>query len=276
MPKKRLFLYRSNTQVPERNHALGGILLRKERWGLSWRGRVLVLLTVAVLGLIIFLNINSFLAVTNREHGDYLVVEGWIHYPCFEQAAQEFRSGNYKKMVTSGARRDMPLKPGGKDTYADYAAEQLKDFGMTDDLLQPVPCRVEKRDRTYNSALAVKKWFEDNGIKVNSLDIVSEGPHARRSRLLYQKAFGSDVKIGVIALPNPTYDPEHWWRSSEGVRETIGETVAYIYAKLFFSFLHETGAEADKDRGVQAYSNAASPAVPALKPATNGRPALPL
>ena len=263
---------RPNIQVPEKKRTFAGLLVRKERWGLSWRGRVLVLFAAAVLGLIVFLNIHSFLAVTNRQGGNYLVVEGWIHYVCFEQAAQEFRSGRYKKLVTSGARRDMPSKADGRDTYADYAAEQLKDFGMTDDLLQPVPCRVEKKDRTYNSALAVKKWFEDNGIKVNSLDIVSEGPHARRSRLLYQKAFGSNVKIGIIALADPTYDPEHWWRSSEGVRETIGETVAYLYAKLLFSFLHGADTDAGMDGGVQTNPNAASAGVLTSKPVTNELP----
>ena len=69
---------------------------------------------------------------------------------------------------------------------------------------------------------------------MSSFDIVTQGPHARRSRLLYEKAFGGDVEVGVIATEDPKYDPAHWWRSSEGVREVMSEAIAYGYARLFF------------------------------------------
>ena len=60
------------------------------------------------------------------------------------------------------------------------------------------------------------------------------GPHARRTRLLFQEAFGSKVAVGVIAVPDDAYDPRHWWRSSEGVRDVVGEAIAYVYARFFF------------------------------------------
>jgi hypothetical protein len=34
---------------------------------------------------------------------------------------------------------------------------------------------------------------------------------------------------------NPDYNPKQWWRYSDGVREDIGESIAYIYAKSFLS-----------------------------------------
>jgi hypothetical protein len=52
---------------------------------------------------------------------------------------------------------------------------------------------------------------------------------------LYEKAFGKDVKVGVVALEDRYYEADHWWRSSEGVREILGESIAYIYARFFFS-----------------------------------------
>ena len=61
-------------------------------------------------------------------------------------------------------------------------------------------------------------------------------------RLLFQKALGDGIKVGIIAVPNPDYDPKYWWRYSDGVREVIGESIAYIYARLFFWPLgQETG-----------------------------------
>ena len=32
----------------------------------------------------------------------------------------------------------------------------------------------------------------------------------------------------------PDYDPKDWWRYSDGVREVIGESIAYIYANSYF------------------------------------------
>jgi len=69
---------------------------------------------------------------------------------------------------------------------------------------------------------------------VHSINVLTEDAHARRTRLLYQKAFGKNVAVGVIAISNPDYDPKDWWRYSEGVREVIGESIAYIYAQFFF------------------------------------------
>jgi hypothetical protein len=52
--------------------------------------------------------------------------------------------------------------------------------------------------------------------------------------LLFQKAFGPEVKVGIVAVADPQFDPDHWWRSIEGVREVVGETIAYLYARLLF------------------------------------------
>ena len=81
----------------------------------------------------------------------------------------------------------------------------------------------------------MEEWLQSQGRHITSLNLVTEGPHARRSRLLYEKAFGNYVWIGIVALDDPAYDPEHWWRSSEGVREVLFEGIAYFYVRLFFS-----------------------------------------
>jgi hypothetical protein len=38
----------------------------------------------------------------------------------------------------------------------------------------------------------------------------------------------------VISATNPDFDAKRWWHYSEGVREIIGENLAYIYAKFLF------------------------------------------
>ena len=72
------------------------------------------------------------------------------------------------------------------------------------------------------------------GLTNASIDIVSIGVHARRSWVLFEKAFSS-VDVGVIAIKPIRYDTTRWWLSSEGVRNVISESIAYLYARFIFS-----------------------------------------
>ena len=90
------------------------------------------------------------------------------------------------------------------------------------------------RDRTYASAVALREWFREHDMTVKSLNIVTEDTHARRTRLLFEKALGRSVAVGIIAVPNPDYNAKRWWRYSEGVKDVVSEGFAYLYARLFF------------------------------------------
>jgi len=120
------------------------------------------------------------------------------------------------------------------DDYAHLAANKLRKMAGKEIPVQPVPCPKEKRDRTFTSAIAVKAWLAQHDPTATAVTIVTLGPHARRSRLLYEKAFGPGVDIGVVALENQDYDATRWWKSSEGVKEVISESAAYVYARIFF------------------------------------------
>ena len=97
-----------------------------------------------------------------------------------------------------------------------------------------VPSRIMDRDRTYGSAVALRNWFRDHNMAVSGIDVVTEDVHARRTRLLFEKALGKNVVVGIIAVPNPDYDWRRWWSYSEGVKGVGSEALAYAYARLFF------------------------------------------
>ena len=210
------------------------MLIRKERWTLSLSAKLIILVIIigATWGGVRF--IYRFLAVTSRANSQLLVVEAWIPRYGLEQSVELYKSGGYRKMIASGCPRLDDLDGRSTLNPSEAAAIQMERYGMRPGSVTAVPCQAEQKDRTYNTALAVKAWLEQSGISVTSIDVVTVGAHARRSRLLFQKAFGDKVKIGVIAIEGRGYDPAHWWRSSEGVREVIGEGIAYIYARVFF------------------------------------------
>jgi hypothetical protein len=214
---------------------LWGILRRKERWALSWRGWLLLTSAGLVAAYFVFLNIHPVLAITHRVNTNVLVVEGWVQRYTMRGGAEEFKTGSYERIFTTGG--PVPGNGGYINDYhtaASVGAEMLKKFGVRDDLVQMVPSRVIARERTYSSAVALRDWFRNHNLAIHSFNVLTEDCHARRTQLLYQEAFGKQVSVGIIAVSNPDYNPKDWWRYSDGVREVIGESIAYIYARFFF------------------------------------------
>src|SRR6266487_5850837 len=97
-----------------------------------------------------------------------------------------------------------------------------------------VPSRVMDRDRTYGSAVALREWLDEHDVAVQSVNVMTEDAHARRTHLLFKKALVKNVTVGIIAVPNPDYDARRWWRYSEGVKDVGSEAFAYIYTRFFF------------------------------------------
>lgn len=211
------------------------LIVRKERWGLSWRGRITLALAVLLLGWYLVLSIHPFLAVTHRVPSRILVVEGWIHIYGVDATVKEFKAGRYDQVLTTGG----PVEGLGNsssiyDTDAYQSAGFLKKAGIPAEDVQSVPSLFVGRDRTYNCAVVLGEWFRKNDPQVNAINVLTEDAHARRTRLLFQEALGPGIQVGIISIANPDYDAKRWWRSSAGVREVINESIAYIYAKFFF------------------------------------------
>jgi uncharacterized SAM-binding protein YcdF (DUF218 family) len=215
--------------------ALWGLFDRKERWSLSWRGRLILISALLLVGALVFRGVYPFLATNHRIDTDVLVVEGWIHEYAIRAAVEEFRSKSYQRVFTTGG----PVEGAGGyindyNTAASVGADLLRKNGLPNESLQMVPSRVMDRDRTYASAVALRTWFREHNLTVRGVNVLTEDVHARRTCLLFQKTLGHNVAVGVIAVPNPDYDANHWWSYSEGVKDVVSEAFAYIYARLFF------------------------------------------
>ena len=212
-----------------------GIFTRRERWGLGWRGWLLLAGGWGGLAWLWVFHVQAFLAPTQRVPARVLVVEGWINPYAARAAAHEFLTGNYDFVCTTGG----PITGSGAtniyNTAASVGGERLIGAGVPAEKVHIVPADSVGRDRTYTSALALREWFRLQTNTVTAFNLLTEDVHARRSRLLFQKAFGTAMPVGIIAVPDPDYEPAHWWRYSEGVREILGETIAYAYARFIFT-----------------------------------------
>jgi uncharacterized SAM-binding protein YcdF (DUF218 family) len=215
--------------------AFFGFVTKQERWGLSWRGCFLAFAGLFAGSAILIFGVYPFLATTHRTDADVLVVEGWVHDYGIRAAVREFATSRYTCVLSTGG----PVQGIGHyindySTSASIGAQRLKDAGIPADRVEMVPSRTLDRDRTFSSAIALREWFSANHLSPKRINVLTEDVHARRTRLLFQMAFGENVSVGIIAIPSPDYDARRWWRYSEGVRAVLGETISYVYAKFFF------------------------------------------
>ena len=212
-----------------------GILSCEERWRLSWRGWLIAVAAVIATCLLLWFQVYPFLAVTERVNANVLVVEGWVHEYAIRAAVEEYRRASYEQVFATGG----PVEGTGAytndyNTSASVGADLLEKSGLPPKSVQMVPSRVMDRDRTYSSAIALRNWFGEHHMSVSAVNVVTENVHARRTRLLFEKALGPGTRVGILAVPNPDYDARYWWRYSEGVKDVLGETVAYLYSRLCF------------------------------------------
>jgi hypothetical protein len=215
----------------------------RSRWGLcrrrlccvpTWRGWLLLFVLFVALANLLLRGLHPFLAVNAPVRGPILVVEGWASDQAMEEAIRQFQANHYEKMFVTGGPLEQGAPLSEYKTYAELGAATLLKLGMPTNALQAVPAPRVARDRTYTSALTLRAWFAEHGMAPNKIDLMSGGPHARRSRLLFEKAFGRGVTVGVVSLPASEYDPRHWWRSSQGFRVVTSEAIAYVYARVLF------------------------------------------
>jgi hypothetical protein len=212
-----------------------GLIRRRECLVLTWRGRLVVVLALALLAFVALKGVHPFLAINDPLPGGVLVVEGWASDHALAAATQEFKNRPYSKLYVTGGpiERGAPLSE--YKTYAELGAATLLKLGMDTNSLQAVPAPLVRKDRTYISAVTLKNWLQDHSLTATNFNVLTGGPHARRTRLLFKAALGEGANVGIVAVQSPDYDPVHWWRSSQGVRVVLDEFIAYTYARFLFS-----------------------------------------
>jgi hypothetical protein len=225
----------------DKDAALWGMIKRKERWTLTLRAWLLMLLLAVLLVTGFVLGAHPFLAVSQPLDAEFLAVEGWLPDYALEVAAKEFMAHPdrpYKKLLVIGGALERGSFLAAYETYGKLGAATLTKLGISTNAIEAIPSLPNSRDRTYFSSLALSQWFQAHGLSAKSINVVSMGPHARRTRLLFAKAMGSGVSVGIIAVDDRDYDPHHWWRTSAGVRSLVDEMVAYCYARFLFHPAH--------------------------------------
>lgn len=178
-------------------------------------------------------NIHGFLSPYAPIKAQILVIEGWLPDYAFKKAAEHLSSNDYALVIVTGG----PIEQGSflseYKTYAQLGRETLIKILNRKDIIA-VPSPSARKDRTYASAIGLKRWLDQNHHDFNSINLISLDAHSRRSWYLYKKVLDEHYSVGIMAVNVYDNNRNRWWACSEGFKTVIDETIAYVYTLLFF------------------------------------------
>ena len=198
----------------------------------NWRTQLICPLIIILVSIILISQLYPFLATTQSPYRGWLTIEGWINDHSLKHAVKLYHAGSYYGILCTGG----PLETGHylapHRTYPEMTAARLQYLGIPHASIHPIIATQVQRDRTYAAALALQKYLDQHALTNQPIHLITIGPHARRSHLLFRRALGPETPVGITALPDPDYPSKRWYAYSKGVRNVLSEAIAYFYAKM--------------------------------------------
>ncbi len=176
-----------------------------------------------------------------------MVIEGFVPSYALEDALETYRSDGYKRLIVTGIAITKYECTSVFTNTAEATIHAIRQLGFTDSIYSArIPDNVYV-DRTYHTAIATGILFEEHPEWPKSMNIFSIGVHARRSRMMFKEACGSEFNIGIIAYPDRSFNPDKWWKNSKGFRNVSNEFAATLFVSLFFHPDYDESAKRLKD-----------------------------
>jgi hypothetical protein len=177
---------------------------------------------------------EPFLSSTHRLPAKVLVVEGWIGYDGIRAAASEFKQHGYEYVVSTGGLTSERWDE-DRFSYAEMTRNELLRSGVANEKILLAAASDTDRQRTYESAVAVWRTFQSRNLKPIAMNVFTLGPHARRSRLVFDKVCGPAIQVGIVDWAPSNYSGKPWWQSSDRAKEFLTETAGYVFEVLLNS-----------------------------------------
>ena len=182
---------------------------KKRKYFCHWKGELDAIDSVTVQ----FLNDKHSEFLDRNLYVSRIVIDDSVIIPALHYS--EFDRGQWdgKQRVSNKA-----------DSNAEQARNLLLSLGVDPSSVISVPGNRVKINRTLTSALAMRDWLSSSDVKVRGINIISLGPHARRTWMTYHKILDKEYNIGIISLPEPKKQS-----LSRFFFKTIREGVAIVY-----------------------------------------------
>jgi hypothetical protein len=177
---------------------------------------------------------ESFLSRTERLPAAVLVVEAWIGREGVHAAKAEFDRSGYDFVITTGApiENRWAKQPWN---FAEFSGRELIALGISPDKIIVTQLGETKTQRTFESAVAVRHALAAKNLHPAAVNVLTIGAHARRSRLIFAKVLGPEIRVGVISYTPSTQMYGPWWKSSDRAEDLLKETVGWLFEALLNS-----------------------------------------
>src|ERR1044071_6791578 len=210
------------------------LVKRRTSWRLTWFGWLALLFSFGAVSCIWLLEGEAFLAISDPLPARVLIVEGWIGEEAVRASIDEFRRGRYERAITTGGLSGDYWSQ-QRWNYAEATREQFLNSGVAQDSVTSASSAATESGRTYVCAVAARDSLAALGFERGKASVFTRNVHARRSRLVFQRAFGSNFQVGVVAWHPPGYDHTPWFRSSSRSEEFFKETAGYLFELILHS-----------------------------------------
>ncbi len=117
-------------------------------------------------------------------------------------------------------------------TLAELTALRLGYLQMPEAVITALPVSDVAVFRTHAAANRLRQWLDSADVTA-SANLCSMGLHARRSGWLYQRAWPTDSKLGVV---NVRRLPSRWWLAPRWIWALLRETAAWTVTSTYFRF----------------------------------------
>lgn len=187
------------------------------------------ILIFSILSVLYVFNIYSFLAMNKPVHGEILIIEGWIPRTFLEEASTVFGQGSYNLLIIIGS----PSEEQADNSLTHQFKKELVLLGVPEEKIKIVPVGQSKGSRTFSRAKAASLWLSKITPPVEKVDVFTASVHGRKSRLLYKRALGETVQVGIISGGSAKAGGAFWVRSKYMIYRVLRNTVGYVDAVLF-------------------------------------------
>jgi len=159
---------------------------KKEKYRISWNGDLSEIDSV----LIQFDNDNWGEWGDRNLYIKEIVIDNKIHFPYQLNSEYEISDTDNKRRILNNF-----------GSNAELARNKLLAMGIDSSQIIAVPGKKTKVNRTLKSALAFRTWLDSSIIEVKGINILSQGTHARRTWMIFNKVLNKQYEIGIISIP---------------------------------------------------------------------------